>query len=76
MVKLELNEIQKKLLTSHGISYNYDNMTDDNLVELNEKSGDLLIYEGLDENYAENEKGHQYRDIIYRILDTEESEKA
>lgn len=67
MEKLNLNDRQRKLLLSHGVSFDYNNMSDDDLLELDEKAGELLVYEGLDKDYNDNEKGREYRDIIMKI---------
>lgn len=67
MARLDLNNRQVKLLAGHGISYDYGDMTDGQLLDLEEQAGELLVYEGLDENYDDNDKGREYRDIIMKL---------
>ena len=42
-------------------------MPDTQLLNLEEQLGDLLVYEGLDESYNDNEKGREYHDIIMKL---------
>lgn len=68
MEQLKLNSKEKELLGSKGISYNYDSMSDDDLVELEEQMGELLVYEGVNEDGSDNKKGALYRNIIMKLV--------
>jgi len=65
-----LDETQLRLLSSHGLDYNLSNLSDDDICELYQAVGDILVLEGLDENYIENETGEiasSILDELYRL---------
>lgn len=67
MAKIDdlLNDKQKAFITEQGLAFDWKNPTDDDIVGLEESVGDILMYEGLDEDYKENEIGIR----CYSILD-------
>ena len=69
MEKLSISKQERELLKSRGISYDYDALSDDDLFNLDEKMGDLLVYEGLDDDNEDNWMGRIYRGIIWKICD-------
>lgn len=60
-----LNDKQKAFITERGLAFDWENPTDDDIVGLEHSVGDILMDEGLDEDYRENEIGT----MCYSILD-------
>lgn len=64
MEALKLTEQQIQFLADHDVIYDFQRMTDDDFVQLEERVGDILALEGLDEDYDDNEIGRQAREIL------------
>ena len=58
-------EIQ--LMNSLGLSYNFDNLTDDEWCNLEEVVGDHLTLKCLDDDYDPNEEGLMCEDILAKL---------
>jgi hypothetical protein len=71
---LKLNDSQKGFLAEHGIVFDYDAMSDDDFCDLEDQVGDLLTFEGIDENEDENEIGGKCYEILEILANLPESE--
>lgn len=62
------NERERKMLNKLGFSDDMlDNPSDDIYIEIEEKAGDFLTLESLDENYMPNEEGCICEDILAKL---------
>ena len=57
MAKLDLSEKQIAFLADSGINFDFAEMSEDDLVDLEEQAGDLLVLSGLDESHDDNDIG-------------------
>lgn len=56
---------QKKFMRSMGLNFNFDDLSDDEWIRIEDEVGDKLVMEGLDKDYDVNEIGK----MCYSILD-------
>jgi hypothetical protein len=64
------NERERKMLNKLGFSDDMlDNPSDDIYIENEEKAGDFLTLESLDENYMPNEEGRICEAILDKLAD-------
>lgn len=68
MEALKLTEKQKHFLASNSIVFDFENMSDDDFVELEERIGNVLVFDGLDRNNDDNRIGEQAREILEMLV--------
>ncbi|MDY0087978.1 MAG: hypothetical protein RBS78_05460 [Coriobacteriia bacterium] len=64
MAVLNLSEKQAVFLAHHGVVFDFAAMSEDDLAQLEEDLGNLLMREGLDDAYDDNAVGRQVREIM------------
>lgn len=62
-----ITEKHIRFMKSHGFCYDFNNLSDDDYVDMLMKLGDLLVAKGLDSNYDDNEIGLMCREIMSAI---------
>lgn len=66
--KLDLTDNQIQFLAGQGISFNFDAMSDDDFVDLEEQVGNVLIFDGLTNIGDDNMIGKQAREILDMLV--------
>ena len=64
-----LTEEQIRFLQNLGLNYDYSRISEfhEEWAEIEERVGDELVFNGLDDNYAPNEIGKMCRSIMAKI---------
>ena len=58
-------------MKSIGLNFNFDDLTDDNYLEMEETVGDTMCFKGLDEDYEPNEIGLLCLSILNKLAEEE-----
>lgn len=58
---------QIKYMQSLGLGFDYSNLSDDNLLKIEDVVSDRLLTHCLDENYEPSPEGRMCEDILYAL---------
>lgn len=62
-----LTDAHIQFMKFHGFRYDFNNLSDDDYINILMQLGDLLVAKGLDESYDDNEIGNMCREIMAAI---------
>ena len=68
-MEVKYSDEQVKFMKGIGIDVDFDNLTDDDIVEIETRVGDKYVMDGLDEDYNPTEEGMMCESILDMMND-------